>query len=186
MNAVAFALAFTVLPPSVVPWPIGVGARYRPPATTAAIRSAKAVGPERCERAANRFSVHLEVFANRRAVVIPAGIGVALPYRRVGGDVRPAGCVYRLHTTAPTGVVQVSGRATATIRDLFRIWGQPLGGHRLLSFRSRSDVRVFVGGIERFGDALTTVRFTPHAQVVLEIGGYVPPHTSYLFPQGTP
>jgi hypothetical protein len=183
--AVAFALALAVLPPSIVPWPIGIGPRYRPPATTAAVRAAKPVGPERCGRATPRFSVHLELFSNRRAIVLPAGIGVARPSRRVGGDVRPAGCVYRLHTTAPTGVVQVSARAAMTIGDLFRIWGQPLGEHRLASFRSRSNVRAFVNGVERFGDA-RTIRFTPHAQVVLEIGGYVPPHSSYLFPKGTP
>jgi hypothetical protein len=185
VTAVALALAFAVLPPGIVPWPIGVGPRYRPPAAPPAIRAAKTVGPEGCTRTTTRFSVHLELFANRRAIVIPAGIGVALPYRRDGGDVRPNGCVYRLHTTAPTGVVQVSTRAPATVGDLFRIWGQPLGEHRLLSFRSHSGVRAFVDGVELSGDA-RTIRLTPHAQVVLEIGGYVPPHSSYLFPKGTP
>jgi hypothetical protein len=183
--AAALALTFAVLPPSILPWPIGVGPRYRPPAATAAIRASRTVGPERCERATTRFSVHLELFANRRAIVIPAGIGVAMPYRRVGGDVRPNGCVYRLHTTAPTGVVQVSTRARVTVGDLFRVWGQPLARHRLLSFRSPSGIRAFVGGVERSGDA-RAIRLTPHVQVVLEIGGYVPPHTSYLFPKGTP
>jgi hypothetical protein len=185
VTSVALALAFAVLPPSVLPWPIGVGPRYRPPAATPAIRAARTVGPERCERATTRFSVHLELFANRRAIVIPAGIGVAMPYTRVGGDVRPSGCVYRLHTTTPTGVVKVSTRAAVTVGDLFRIWGQQLGEHRLLSFRSLSGIRAFVGGVERSGDA-RTIRLTPHAQVVLEIGGYVPPHSSYLFPKGTP
>jgi hypothetical protein len=184
VTAAALALAFAVLPPSVLPWPIGVGPRYRPPAATAAIRAAKPVGPEQCERATARFSVHLELFANRRAIVIPAGIGVATPYRRVGGDVRPNGCVYRVHTTAPTGVVQ-STRAAVTVGDLFRIWGQPLGEHRLLSFRSHSGVRAFVDGVERSGD-VREIRLTPHAQVVLEIGGYIAPHSSYLFPKGTP
>jgi hypothetical protein len=132
-----------------------------------------------------RFSVHVELFADRRAIVIPAGIGIAMPYRRVGGDVRPSGCVYRLHTTTPTGVVQVSTRAPVTVGDLFRIWGQPIGEHRLLSFRSHSGVRAFVDGVERSGKA-RAIRLTPHAQVVLEIGGYVPPHRSYLFPKGTP
>jgi hypothetical protein len=185
LTAVALALAFAVLPPTILPWPIGVGPRYRPPAATAATRAAKTIGPERCERAATRFSVHLELFANRRAIVIPAGIGVALPYRRIGGDIHPNGCVYRLHTTAPTGVVQVSTRAAVTVGDLFRIWEQPIGKDRLLSFRSRSRVRAFVDGLERSGDP-ETIRLTPHAQVVLEIGGYVPPHRSYVFPKGTP
>jgi hypothetical protein len=185
VTAVALALTFALLPPNVMPWPIGVGPRYRPPPATTAIRAAKTVGAERCARAATRFSVHLELFANHRAIVIPAGIGVAMPYRAIRGDVRPHGCVYRLHTTAPTGVVQISTRAAVTVGDLLRIWGQPIGKHQLLSFRSRSGVRAFVDGVERSGDA-RTIRLTSHAEVVLEIGGYVPPHSSYVFPKGTP
>ena len=128
--------------------------------------------------------MHVEVFANRRAVVVPAGIGVAAPYVQDGGDVQPRGCVYALHTTAPTGVVEVGVRG-ATVGDLFRVWGRRLGAHRLLSFASRRRVRGFVGGSEQSGD-LRRIRLTPHAQIVLEIGAYVAPHPSYLFPKGAP
>ncbi len=131
-----------------------------------------------------RFVVHVELFANRRVVPIPAGIGVARPFTRRGADVRPRGCVYPLRTTTPTGIVRVGAR-TATVGQLFGIWGQTLGPKRLLSFATRSGVRTFVNGRERRGNP-RSIPLTPRAQVVLEIGGYVPPHVSYLFPKGAP
>jgi hypothetical protein len=178
------AIALALLSAALQPWPIGAGPRYRPPAAPPAIRAARPVGLHRCGVDSTRFSVHLELFANRRAIVIPAGIGIASPYRRVGADMRPGGCVYPTYTTAPTGVVRV-GTTGATLGDLFRIWGQRLGPRRLLTFGSDANVRAFVGGSERRGDP-RTIRLTPHAQIVLEIRGYVPPHPSYLFPKGTP
>ena len=177
------ALALVLLPPAVHPWPIGVGPRYRPAAAPHAVRAGNEIGLQRCAADSTRFSVHVELFANRRAIVIPAGIGVAAPYQRVGADVRPGGCVYRLHTTAPTGVVSVAGRS-ATVGDLFEVLGQPLGKRRFLTFRSHTRVRVFVGGVERRGDP-GAIRLTRRAEIVLEINGFVPPHSSYLFPKGT-
>lgn len=178
------AIALVLLPPSVQPWPIGAGPRYQPPAAPPAIRAGQPVGSNACSSAPPAFRIHIELFANRRAIVIPAGIGVARPFRRVGADVRPQGCVYPLHTTTPTGVVSVSRRGT-TVGDLFRVWGQPLAAHRLLTFRSRGSVRAFVGGVEQPGDP-TNIRLRPNAEIVLEIGGYVPPHSFFLFPKGTP
>ena len=181
---IALALALLLLPPSVVPWPIGSGPRYRPPAAPPAIRAAQPVGMHRCGRDGTLFSVHLELFANRRVIAIPAGIGVASPFRRLGADVRPAGCVYAVHTTAPTGVVRVATRS-ATLGVIFRVWGQALGPRRVATFGSAAPVRTFVNGRERLGDP-RRIRLTPHAQIVLEIGGYVAPHPAYLFPKGTP
>ncbi len=178
------AVAFALLPPAVVPWPIGIGPHYRPPASPPGIRAAQPVGSQRCGDDGTRFSVHLELFANRRVIAIPAGIGVASPFRRVGADVRPAGCVYPLHTTVPTGVVRV-GTRSATVGDIFRVWGQALGPRRLATFSSAAPLRAFVNGRERPGDP-RRIRLTPHAQIVLEIGAYVAPHPAYLFPKGTP
>ncbi|MDT4938123.1 MAG: hypothetical protein QOG80_1794 [Pseudonocardiales bacterium] len=181
---IALAIVLALLPPAVYPWPIGAGPRYRPAAAPSAVRAGQPVGALRCGPDATRFSVHLELFANRRAIVIPAGIGVASPYRRAGADVRPEGCVYPVHTTEPTGVIRV-GLRDATLGDLFRVWGQGIGRRRLLSFGSHTRVRAFVNGVERLGDPRNTP-LTHHDQVVLEIRGYVPPHTSYLFPKGAP
>ena len=68
-----------------------------------------------------------------------------------------------------------------TLGDLFRVWGQRLGKTRLLSFDG--PVSVFVDGRRRLGDPRSIV-LTRHAEVVLEVGGYLTPHSSYLFPKG--
>ena len=167
---VAFAIALAALPPSVHPWPIGAGARYHPPAAPPAVRAGKPIGTLRCGAYPVRFDAHIEVFASRRVAILPPGIGRG-----------PHGCRYDASTNAPTGVV----RLTRPVRlgDLFRIWGQALGQHRLLSFHGTT--AAFVAGRKWNGDP-RRIWITRHAQIVLETGGYVAPHPSYLFPKGTP
>jgi hypothetical protein len=166
MRALAAALVIAALPPSVHPWPIGGGPQYRPDAP---VRDGRPVAGMRCGSAPARFVVHVELFAHRRVVVLPRGIG------------RGPGCAYPLRTLEPTGVVFAA--RTATLGDLFRVWGRQLGRQRLLSFRGA--VRVFAGGHRVAGDP-RAVRLLPRRQIVVELGGYVPPHPSYLFPKGTP
>lgn len=156
-------------PPPVYPWPIGVGARYHPTAYNASVAAGRPVGRLRCQSGGTSFAVHVELFARRRVVIVPPGIGEA---RR--------GCAYPLHTSAPTGVVHVA-RSGLTLGDLFRVWGRRLTRSALLSFRER--VSVFVGG-RRWPGEPAAVPLTKHAQIVLEVGGYVAPHPSYLFPKG--
>ena len=144
--------------PSVKPWPIGPTAAYRP--------AANRVFAGACP-SGETFAVHLELFANQKAVVVPAGIGA---------------CSDPVRTRTPTGIVEVSSRAPRTVGDLFRVWGKPLGAHRLVSFRG-SPVRAYVNG--RLVDgAVGSVPLTAGAEIVLEIGGYVPPHRFFLFPRG--
>ena len=166
MRAAFAVIALVALPPSVHPWPIGVGPRYHP---SAPVRDGRPVGALRCGNAPVRTAVHVELFAARRVIIVPAGIG------------RGPGCAYPLSTAAPTGVVRVRG--AATLGDLFRIWGKPFGRERLLSFRGR--VAAFVGARRVAGDP-RAIRLAPHAQIVLEVGRHVAPHPSYLFPKGTP
>jgi hypothetical protein len=78
-------------------------------------------------------------------------------------------------------VVAVQRTGTWTLGDLFLVWGRQLSPSRLLSFRG--GVSVFVAGRRRAGNP-RLIRLTRHAQIVIEIGGYVPPHPSYLFPKG--
>ena len=53
-----------------------------------AVARAAPVGRFRCdERAGLRELAHLELFANRRVLLLPAGIGIAPPLRPVGADV---------------------------------------------------------------------------------------------------
>lgn len=151
-------------PPWIHPWPIGAGPRYHPAAIR---RDGRPVGMLRCA-SGRTYAVHLELFANRRVIIVPPGIGAG-----------PDGCTYPVATTEPTGVLHVRG--SANLGDLFRIWNRPLGPGRLLSFAGR--VSVFVGGRRVTGDP-ARVPLARHAEIVVETRGYVPPHPSYLFPKG--
>ena len=163
----------------VVPTPIGVGVRYRLAAAPAPVRAGRAYAGMRCSAARTRWAAaHVEVFANRRVLLVPAGIGMAAPLRRDGAYIVAARCSYPLRTVAPTGVVQVARGARATVGDLFAVWGQRLTADRLARFRGR--VRAFVGG-RRWRHAVQMIPLRRHAEIVLEVGGYVPPHHFFLF-----
>jgi hypothetical protein len=109
---------------------------------------------------------HLELFANRRVAIVPARVGVG------------SHCRARLWTLDPTGVVHFE--RWATLGDLFGVWGQALSRTRLLGFRGA--VRAYVNGAAWSGNP----RRLPSRdgdEVVLEVGGFVPPHRSYRFPR---
>jgi hypothetical protein len=171
--------------PSVRPWPIGPGPRYRPAAAGPAVEAGRPLGRLRCEPGRAVFALHLEIFADRRVVVVPAGIGVASPSTRIGGSVVARGCTYAASTSTPAGIVEVARGARLRLSDLFRIWGQALGAHRIASFHSASPVRAYLGGRLVRGPAGALV-LTRHAEIVLELGGYVAPHPFFLFPPGGP
>jgi hypothetical protein len=168
----ALALAALALggDPSVHPWPIGPGPLYRPPAPRL---DGRPVGSLRCGSAGPTFAVHVELFVNRRVVIIPAGIG------------KTATCAYPLRTRWPIGVVDVARGAPRTVGDLFRLWRQPLTRNRLASFFSASPVRAYVAGRRVRGDA-ARVPLTPRAQIVIELGAFVPPHRTFVFPPVSP
>jgi hypothetical protein len=156
-----------VLPP--VPTPIGVGPRFQLAPTSRAVSRAAAVGRLHCERQAQLRSVaHVELFAERRVLVLPAGIGM-----------HGARCSYAVRTAAPTGVVEFVPAARPALGDLFAVWGQPLSRTRLTGFHGR--VRVFVRGREWRGDP-RGLPLTRHSQITVEVGGYVRPHVFFLFP----
>jgi hypothetical protein len=124
--------------------------------------------------------VHLELFAARRVVLVAPGIGIAPPRRRKGAYVRGGRCSYPVRTREPTGVVEVeAGGHERALGHLFSVWGQPLSRDRMAGFRGR--VRAYVGGRRWRGDA-RAIPLRRHAQIVLEVGGYVPPHRTYRFP----
>jgi hypothetical protein len=157
-------------PGPVHPWPIGVGPRYHPTAASAAVAAGRPVGQLHCTSGGRTFAVHLELFAKRQVVIVPPRIGVG-----------PNGCAYPLHTDEPTGVVHVRTGTQYVLGDLFRVWGRRLGPNRLLSFGGA--VTVYVGGRLYAGDP-RTLPLHRHAQIVVEVGGHVAPHPSYLFPKG--
>ena len=158
----------------VVPTPVGKGPRYRPPARTERFA---------CEPASIRAGrrVHLEVFANRRVVIVPAALGLAAPRMRLGRAVS-AGCRARAWTLDPSGVVRfdsVEAGRPVTLADVFALWGQRLGPRRLASFTG--PVSLYLNGRRRAGDP-RTLRLRDGDEIVLEVGGFVPPHPSFRFP----
>jgi hypothetical protein len=159
--------------------PIGTGPRFTLPAGgPVAGACQRSLGP--------RVGVHVEVFAANRVLLLPVGIGVRPPGRKLDGRIVSAPCYGALVTLDPTGLVLVRPGAGLTLADLFRSWGEPLSRTRLTSFSAPTgtQVAVFVDG-RRVNAAPPSVPLTRHAEIVLEVGPHVPPHSSYAFPPGT-
>jgi hypothetical protein len=159
--------------------PIGAGPSFQPQAT------GPVAGP--CLPALGlRDGVHVEVFAANRVVLLPAGIGVRSPQTSVTGRITRASCYGALATLDPTGLVLVRPGAALTMAAVFRSWGQPLSATRLASFHAAAGthVAVFVDG-RPWSGAPGAVPLTRHAEIVLEVGPHVPPHSSYAFPPGS-
>jgi hypothetical protein len=156
--------------------PIGRGSAYHPSP------GARPVAGLACRRGAGtRYGVHLELFANRFVVIVPPGIGVAPPRIRRGAYVVGGRCSYPARTIEPTGVIQVERSATVTLGEFFALWGRTLGRDRLLGFRGR--VRVFVAG-KPWRRPPADIPLTRHAEITMEVGGYVPPRVGYRFRPG--
>jgi hypothetical protein len=167
------------LPPAVA---IGADASHRPAALTRATHAGAPVGRLRCARGEPpRFGVHVEVFGRRQTVIVPAGVGVAPPWRGRAPYVGAGRCSYPLRTREPTGVVEVAHGQPVTLGDLFDLWGQALDARRVGAFRGRT--RVWVNGRPWRGD-VRDVPLTRHAQVVVSEDVRVPVHSRYSFPPG--
>jgi hypothetical protein len=159
--------------------PIGRGPRFHPPAT------GPVIGP--CSnRLGPRFGVHVEVFAANRVVLIAAGIGTRRPWRLSAGRIVGASCFGALVTVEPTGVVLIRPGSLLSLAGLFHSWGQPLSETRLAGFMAQPGQRVttFIDG-RRWTGQPGQVRLVRHAEIVVEVGPFVPPHRSYTFPPGT-
>jgi len=145
-----------------IPTPIGFGPRYQ-----------LAPGPPRATRFtcshANALTqrAHVELFANNRVLLLPKGIGIA------------RGCTYPVRTTSPTGVVEYAPAVRPTLGDLFDVWGQPLSARGLAGFHGA--LSAWVGG-RRWRGEVRSIPLRRHAEIVVEVGGYIPPHTFFLFP----
>lgn len=146
-----------------IPTPIGFGPRYQlapgPPDQGTRVT---------CRRVETESQqAHVELFANKFVLLLPKGIGA-------GG-----GCSYPVSTREPTGVVEFVPAAKPTLGDLFDVWGQPLSARGFAGFRGR--VSAWVGGRRWRGD-VRAIPLRRHAEIVVEVGGYIPPHTFFLFP----
>jgi hypothetical protein len=149
---------------------IGRGPEFHPPARPPRTCSA---GP-----AQGRFRAHIELFGRREAVVVPAAIGLRPPFAREHHRIVGARCRADARTLEPTGVVEFD-RLDLRLADVFEIWGEPLGPRRMASFAG--DVSVFVAGRRVTGDP-GDIPLRDGAQIVLQVGGYIPPHPTFEFP----
>lgn len=159
--------------------PIGAGIRFQPPVGGAPVGSCRArLGP--------RYGAHVEIFGANKVVLLPAGIGTEPPLRYDAGRISDARCYGDLVTVDPTGLVLVRRGARPQLSALFRSLGQPLSTTRVASFSASVGrrVAVFVGGHPWHGNP-RSLTLRPHAEIVLEVGAHVPPHSAYEFPPGT-
>jgi hypothetical protein len=154
-----------VLIAAPIPTPIGFGPRYQlepgPPFTAVRLPCSRA-HTMKWERA------HVELFANKLVLLLPKGIGAG------------HNCSYAVRTTQPTGVVEFAPASKPTLGDLFDVWGQPLSARGFAGFRG--EVSAWVGGRRWRGD-VRAIPLRRHAEIVVEVGGYIPPHTFFLFPR---
>lgn len=162
---------------------VGVGPRFHPPSLSAAAARGAPIHGLTCatRERGRRFGVHVEVFAERQVLIVPAGIGVAPPRLEDAPYVRAGRCSYAARTREPTGVLEIAPGRPLTLGDAFAIWGQPLSRDALTGFTG--PVEAFVGGRPWRGDP-AAIPLRRHAQIVLEVGPHVPPHARYRFPPG--
>jgi hypothetical protein len=158
--------------------PIGVGPRFAPSAPARPVRACRS-------RLGRRYGAHIELFAQDRVILVPAGIGVGRPLGSDGGRIVHARCYGPLVSLDPTGTVLVRAGTRPTVGALFDQWGAALRPARLLSFAARapSGVRAYVDGARWTGDP-RRIPLARHREIVLEVGPFVPPHRSYAFPRG--
>jgi hypothetical protein len=168
-------------PPLPKTVPIGRGAAHQPPALSAAVRAGRPVRDMLCTTDdPPRYGVHVELFGERQSAVLPAGIGVAPPWKGRRPYVTSGRCSYPLRTREPTGVIEVA-TAGLTLGDLFTLWGQSLSRTRAGAFRG--SVNVYVDG-RRWTEDPRAVPLARHAQITIAVGGGVPIHRRYEFPPG--
>ena len=119
--------------PSVVPIPVGPGPRYRP---AAVVRDGRPLGTLTCGPAGRTFRVHLELFAHRKVVIVPPGIGVAR-----------SGCVYPARTThADRDRRGRAGREAPARRRLPHLGPRGSGRARCSRSARSTPVRAYVAG----------------------------------------
>jgi hypothetical protein len=157
--------------------PIGRGPGFHP------VVSGPIIG--RCRtKLGSRIAVHLELFAANRVVIVPAGVGTRPPRAVSLGRITRARCYGDVVTLDPTGVVLVRSGSRLALSELFRSWGQPLSRSRLATFAAGpgDGVVAFVNG-RRWHGRPQDVPLGSHAEIVLEVGPYVPPHATFSFPR---
>jgi len=132
------------------------------------------------EQLATHYHAHLQILYHGQPVNVPPQVGIL------------SSCFYWLHTHDTTGVIHIEAPKSQaarqfTLRDFFRIWGQPLSSKQVATFPiSGSDqLQVWVDGKPYTGDPGKIV-LSSHENVVLEIGPpFTDPPPAYVWDTST-
>lgn len=152
--------------------PIGRGPRFQPPAGNRVLGACRAP-------LGTRQRAHIELFGANRVLLLAAGIGTRAPRRIRDGRVAGAICFGALVTLDPTGTLYFRSGGEYTVADIFSVWGQALTTRRIASFTG-GRVRAYVDGHQWRG-APGAVPLRQNAEIVLEVGPHVVPHTHFSF-----
>ena len=154
--------------------PIGKGVRFHAPV------SGEPTGL--ClRRFRPRSEAHIELFGANKVVLLPGGIGTRAPRHSVDGQLTRAACFGSVVTLNDEGILYLRRGSDVTLKTLFKAWGEPLTETRIAAFSGGGQVKVFVNGRRRRIDP-RDLRITPNAEIVIEVGPYVPPHTRFAYP----
>ena len=130
---------------------------------------------------------HLTIFVQGAARQIPAGIGIAPPYKVAatpqGGFVTGASCFMWLHTHAADGIIHIESpvKRVYTLGNLFDIWGEPLDHDHLGS--AQGPVTALFNG-RLFTGQPRQIPLLAHAQIQLEVGRPLVAPEHITFPSG--
>jgi hypothetical protein len=136
------------------------------------------------EQLAYHVHMHLAIFVNGQPRAVPLGVGMQPPVnvtKSPNGPFATGGqCFYWLHVHAQDGIVHIESPTTRNyvLGQFFGIWGQPLSSTQVGP--AQGPVTATVNGRVWDGDP-SEITLSPHAQVVLNVGGPVirPPAVSF-------
>ncbi len=121
----------------------------------------------------------MEIFGADRVVLLPAGIGTRGPRRISDGRILGARCFGDLVTLDPSGTVYFRPGVRLAVGAIFDAWGQSLSDVRIAAFTG-GRVHVYVDG-RLWPGPVREVPLVEDAEIVLEVGRHVPPHTRFSF-----
>jgi hypothetical protein len=130
---------------------------------------------------------HLTIFVRGVARAVPAGIGIAPPYRVAstpqGAFVAGATCFMWLHTHAADGIIHTESpvQRTYTLGEFFDIWGQQLNRNHVGPAHGRVTA-LFNGQV--FTGSVRQIPLLAHAQIQLEVGRPLVVPEKIVFPDG--
>ncbi|MEP7041109.1 MAG: hypothetical protein ABI864_05990 [Chloroflexota bacterium] len=143
--------------------------------------------PDKVEHLTTHLHAHLHVFVDGQAVVIPAGIGIAVSLKGVKDEPTPDGtehfysvstcevaCLSPLHTHQPDGVIHEESPETNhppyTLGQFFTEFGVRLDANCVGEFcRPDALIHVYLDGKPHSGDP-SEIPLTNHLEIAIVIG----------------